>query len=112
MGEYFPHPAYKDQARAFYRALGSGKVSIGFNPMTMLKLLGDWKKRIKELDVKSHNLKGEGFVQGGWILFDPDGAPRAAFQENYKKPVPIEDILKEVKLMRSRAGGSPAEEKK
>jgi hypothetical protein len=44
---------------------------------------------------------GEGFLQGGWILFDKEGIPKAAFQENAKKRVPIEDILKEVQSMRS-----------
>ena len=44
---------------------------------------------------------GEGFLQGGWILFDNEGIPKAAFQENAKKRVPIDDILKEVQSMRS-----------
>jgi hypothetical protein len=43
---------------------------------------------------------GEGFLQGGWILFDREGIPRAAFRENAKQRVPIDDLLKEVQLMR------------
>jgi len=43
--------------------------------------------------------KGEGWLQGGWILFDPNGTPKAAFQENAKMRVPIDDILKEVQSM-------------
>lgn len=85
-------------------------------------------KRIKELGVKNYNTKGElminafrsissmpfshiilvlftysgeGFLQGGWILFDREGIPRAAFQENAKQRVPIDDILEEVKAMRN-----------
>jgi len=97
--EYFPHPTYKDQALKFYNALGSGKMSIGFNPLAMIKLIRDSMKKIKELDVKSYNTKGEGFLQGGWILCDPDGKPKAAFQENAKTRVPIDAILKEVQSM-------------
>jgi len=57
--EYFPHPTYKDQALTFYNALGSGKMSIGFNPLAMIKLIRDSMKRIKELGVKSYNTKGK-----------------------------------------------------
>ena len=56
--EYFPHPTYKDQALVFYNALGSGKLSIGFNPFAMIQLIRDSMKRIKELGVKSYNTKG------------------------------------------------------
>lgn len=106
--EYFPHPTYKDEARAFYRALGSGKLKT--NPRAMWKLIKESKRRIKDLDVKTHNVKGEGFLQGGWILFNPDGTPRAAFQENARERVPIDDILKEVESMRRDAGEDPAGE--
>lgn len=99
--EYFPYPTYKDQALTFYNALGSGKLSIGFNPIAMIKLIRDSMKRIKELGVKSHNTKGEGFLQGGWIIFDANGIPKAAFQENAKQRVQIDDILKQVKSMSS-----------
>lgn len=128
--EYFPHPTYRDQSLVFYNALGSGKLSIGFNPFAMIQLIRDSMKRIKELGVKNYNTKGmccghmsswarsccignilfvsaisaylgEGFLQGGWILFDREGNPKAAFQENAKKRVPIDDILKEVQSMRS-----------
>ena len=57
--EYFPHPTYKDQALTFYNALGSGKMTIGFNPLAMIKLIRDSMKRIKELGVKSYNTKGK-----------------------------------------------------
>jgi len=99
--EYFPYPTYKDQALTFYNSLGSGKLSLGFNPVAMIKFILDSLKRTKELDIKSYNTKGEGFLQGGWILFDRNGIPQAAFQENAKQRVPIDDILKEMKLMGS-----------
>jgi len=70
--EYFPHSTYKDQARTFYDALGSGKMSIGFNPLAMVQLIKDSMKRMKELDVKTYNTKGEHFLNyANAILFTP-----------------------------------------
>jgi len=110
--EYFPYPTYKDQALTFYNSLGSGNISIGFNPFAMIKFLRESLKRTKELGIKSYNQKGEGFLQGGWILFDPNGIPQAAFQENAKQRVPIDDILKEVKSMGSNQTQGIDNEKK
>lgn len=102
--DYFPYPTYKDQSRTFYTALGSGKLSLGLNPLNYIKLILDSTKRIKELGVTKYNSKGEGFIQGGWILFDKDGLPKAAFQENAKVRVPIDDILKEMQNMHDEMG--------
>ncbi len=57
--EYFPYETYKDQALTFYNALGSGKMSIPFNPLDMIKFIMDSLKRTKELGIKSYNTKGE-----------------------------------------------------
>lgn len=122
--EYFNHTTYKDQARVFYTALGSGKISVGFNPLGIIKMIQDSFKRIKELGVKSYNMKGqcrctrfvnssvvltsfvtklvvlgEGLLQGGWIIFDKEGVPKAAFQENAKERIPIDKIVEEVKKL-------------
>lgn len=97
--EYFPYTTYKDQERVFYNNLGSGTVSVGFNPMNMIKLIMNSKKLMKDFKVTSWNTKGEGLLQGGWIIFDRDGFPRAAFQEDAKKRVPIDKIVDEVKKM-------------
>ena len=56
--EYFPYPTYKDQALTFYNSLGSGELSLGFNPVAMIKFILDSLKRTKELDIKSYNTKG------------------------------------------------------
>lgn len=91
--EYFPHDTYKDGELKFYHALGSGKMNLGFNPMAIFQLI---QRSTKE----KGNVKGEGFLQGGWILFKPDGEPVAAFQENAKKRVPIDNIVAAIKKMR------------
>jgi len=97
--EYFPYVCYKDQDRVFYKNLGSGTMSLGFNPMNMIKLIMNSKKMMKDFNVSSWNTKGEGLLQGGWILFDTDGIPRAAFQEDAKKRIPIDKIIEEAKMM-------------
>ncbi|KAL3795509.1 hypothetical protein ACHAWO_007303 [Cyclotella atomus] len=97
--EYLPHPTYKDQERVFYTALGSGQISMGFNPIRIFKNIQDSLKRINDLGVKSYNIKGEGLLQGGWIIFDTNGMPCAAFQENAKERIPIESILAEAKKL-------------
>ena len=60
--EYFPYETYKDQALTFYNSLGSGKISIGYNPFAMIKFIMESIKRTKELGIKSYNTKGEDVV--------------------------------------------------
>ena len=96
--QYFNYDTYKDQALTFYTALGSGQISK--NPLEVFAMIRSAMKRSKEQPGVKGNLKGEGLLQGGWILFDKEGIPKAAFQENVKMRVPIDDILKEVKLLR------------
>lgn len=96
--QYFNYDTYKDQALTFYNALGSGQISK--NPFEVFAMIRSAMKRSKEQPGVKGNLKGEGLLQGGWIIFDKEGIPKAAFQENIKMRVPIDDILKEVKLLR------------
>jgi len=93
--DYFAHDTYKDKELNFYSALGSGKISLGLNPMT-------WFNFIMRGNKEKGNLKGEGLLQGGWILFDPKGEPITAFQENAKTRVPIDDIVEAVRGMREK----------
>ncbi|EJK74624.1 hypothetical protein THAOC_03686 [Thalassiosira oceanica] len=87
------NPGPLDGELKFYHSLGSGKMNLGFNPMAIARLI---MRSTKE----KGNVKGEGFLQGGWILFKPDGEPVAAFQENAKTRVPIDEIVAAIKKMR------------
>jgi len=110
--EYFPHPTYKDKDLAFYKALGAGKLSLGYNPLAMLQFIRQSLKRIKDLGIESYNTKGEGFLQGGWILCDREGIPRAAFRENAKQRLPVDDIVAAARAMaQARAGDGGSVEK-
>jgi len=39
------------------------------------------------------NLKGEGLVQGGIVIFGKDGKPKFAYEEETGSPLPIADII-------------------
>ena len=47
------------------------------------------------------NLKGEGMVQGGIIIFDKDGKAQYAYKEETGSPLPIDDILVAVGAVKS-----------
>mmetsp|Transcript_24134 Transcript_24134/g.34516 ORF Transcript_24134/g.34516 Transcript_24134/m.34516 type:complete len:80 (+) Transcript_24134:222-461(+) len=68
---------------------------LGFDPTNIFKLIMNSKQMMQDLKVSSWNTKGEGLLQGGWILFDTDGTPVAAFQEDAKKRIPIDKIIEE-----------------
>jgi hypothetical protein len=44
-------------------------------------------------------------VQGGWIIFDNKGVPKAAFQENAKQRIPVDAILAEMNKMQDEDEG-------
>lgn len=45
------------------------------------------------------NLKGEGMVQGGIIIFGKDGKARFAYEEETGKDLPVNDILAAVRAV-------------
>jgi hypothetical protein len=56
----------------------------------------------KRLKVKkiSGNLKGEGLIQGGIIIFDKHGKARYAYIEQTGSEIPIDDIIRAVRMVR------------
>jgi hypothetical protein len=57
------------------------------------------------------NMKGEGLVQGGIILFDKAGVARYAYREETGSEIPIRDILLAIRAVRDEddAGGQQKE---
>jgi hypothetical protein len=56
-------------------------------------------KRLKMKKIAG-NLKGEGLIQGGIIIFDKTGKARYAYREETGSEVPIDDIISAVKIVR------------
>jgi hypothetical protein len=102
---YFPHPLYCDKSRSLYRALGDRHVGLGnllFNPLSLFGIVCDTWNRITAKQIQG-NARGEGMVQGGVILFDPDGVPFAAIEEQTGVDLPVKDLVAAVQALRSRS---------
>ena len=99
--EYFPYPLYRDEETTFYTALGARKMKVtSFNPFKIFRALREVGKRLKKKQI-SGNMKGEGLVQGGIIIFDKAGRARYAYREETGFEVPIEDIIAAVKMVKA-----------
>lgn len=127
---FFPHPLYRDEQYvifmifgfvahghrsrifnnvfsiallfrvSFYSALGSRKLSLStWNPFKLWRGMREVYKRLKVKKI-SGNLKGEGLIQGGIIIFDKLGKARYAYREETGSEIPIDDIIRAVKLVR------------
>ena len=95
--------SFKPRRTTFYAALGSRKLALkSWNPIKILKGLRKVNRRLKKKNI-SGNLKGEGLIQGGIILFDKNGKARYAYREETGSEVPIQDVIAAVKMIKSDA---------
>lgn len=86
----------------FYQALGSRKLTVStWNPFKIFRGIRNIYKRLGSKNI-SGNLKGEGLVQGGIVIFDKLGA-RYAYREETGMEVPTDDIIAVVRHIRSEA---------
>jgi AhpC/TSA antioxidant enzyme len=104
--EVFPEKLYKDTDLVFYKALGERRLSI----VTMLSSFlysflfkrSEWKafgKRLEDKKLKG-NLKGEGLLQGGVIVFDKSGIPLYAYIEDLGTDLPVSELVAAVNAVR------------
>lgn len=100
---YFPHSLYYDQYRTFYQALGNRTISIPWkNPIKLVRGIFQIRrlgKRLKSKGIEG-NFIGEGLFQGGMIIFNKDGMPVYAYEEQTGLELPIDDIVEAVKAVR------------
>ena len=95
--DFWPEHLYLDEDKAFFKAVGGGKLKKGslsaiLNPFSRIwKHAGDAKKA----GVKEHNLNGEGLITGGMFVMKPGSqGVQYQFQErNLGDHAPIEDVL-------------------
>lgn len=100
--KFFRFPLYRDQSFAFYHALGDRKVGLGvlFNPLSLIYALCDAYQRITSKNI-SGNMKGEGLIQGGLIVFSSDGVAKLMYQEQTGLDLPVTDICGALEHIRS-----------
>lgn len=99
--DFFPYPLYRDEETNFYNALGARKMKAStWNPIKIFRGIRNMMKRLKSKNI-SGNLKGEGLVQGGIIIFDKNGKARYAYREETGFEVPVEDIIAAVKMVKT-----------
>ena len=101
---YFPYPTFCDKSYSFYQALGDRKVSISAFVLKHLsfylfKFIRETYQRITCKDIHE-DFKGEAIVQGGVIIFDKEGKPTYAYEEEAGHHLPVKDILAAVNAVR------------
>jgi hypothetical protein len=98
---YFPFPLYRDQDFAFYHALGDRQLPTGFilNPLHTINVALHAWRRLAEKHVVG-NLKGEGIVQGGIVIFDKRGNPISMYQEETGVDLPVVDLVNALEYVR------------
>ena len=99
-------PLYVDKSYAFYHALGDRKLGLStlFNPLSIFGIICDTFQRIRNKSIDG-NLKGEGFVQGGIIIFGPDGKPVCMYQEQTGVDLQVTDLVVALDFVRNRMSG-------
>lgn len=101
--KYFQsYPIYLDKSYAFYQALGDRKVGLSqviFNPFALFGVLCDAYHRITSKSVGG-NVRGEGIVQGGIIMFGVDGKPVCMYEEETGTDLRVADIATALEAVR------------
>jgi AhpC/TSA antioxidant enzyme len=104
--QVFPHLLYRDVNMTFYEAFGNKKLSIWSLLYFLIFRRAEYKQMVARFEEKglSGNLKGEGLVLGGVVVFDAKGQPRYAYkEEDSKQVIPIDDVVSALNALRKEA---------
>ena len=97
--DYYTVPLYRDVDRALYAAFGSRKIALTtWNPVQLWRGYRELGRRVAEKKI-SGNLKGEGLIQGGILIFDATGTLRYAYEEEIGTPLDLDDIRAAVRAV-------------
>lgn len=100
--KYFPHPLYRDEDKALYEALGNRKSKLTtWNPLRIWRGMKEMGARLKIKGIEG-NMKGEGLVQGGVVIFGKDGEAKYSFKEETGSELPEADILAAIDAVRNQ----------
>lgn len=99
---YFRYPLYKDDDLVTYNDFfGKRKIKLTtYNPFKLYKGYKEMNKRLADKKIEK-NMKGEGMVQGGLIIFDKAGKARYAYEEEIGSELVMEDIITALKELQS-----------
>jgi len=98
--DYFSFPLYRDVNFAVYQALGNRRLKLNtWNPIRLFRGYREMTKRLKQKKI-SGNLKGEGIVQGGVLVFDKQGVLRYAYEEETGSELCMEDVQDAIDAVR------------
>ena len=99
--EYFPFPLYRDLNLTLYNDFfNKKKFRPSFNPLKLYKQIKASNQRHAEKGIQG-NLKGEGMVTGGVIIFDKKGEAKYVYEEVPLELISSEDIVAAVKAVRN-----------
>lgn len=100
--DYFSFPLYRDVNLSVYQALGNRRLKLNtWNPIRMVRGYREMTARLK-LKKISGNLKGEGMVQGGVLVFDKQGELQYAYNEETGSEVNMEDLQNAIDAVRQK----------
>mmetsp|Transcript_10316 Transcript_10316/g.28366 ORF Transcript_10316/g.28366 Transcript_10316/m.28366 type:complete len:134 (+) Transcript_10316:3718-4119(+) len=101
--QYFSYPLYRDVDNEVYKALGSRSIfssSTTYNPFKLYRAFNNLKLRLKEKNVEG-NMKGEGLVAGGLILYDKAGKPVFVYEEETGSPIEMDQVKEALEAVKS-----------
>jgi AhpC/TSA antioxidant enzyme len=98
---YFPFPLYRDVNLSLYSALGSRKITLRtWNPFRLYRGYREMKRRLASNEnTLTGNLKGEGMVQGGILVFDGTGELRYSYDEEIGEALDMDDIRAAIRMV-------------
>jgi len=107
--KYFNHPLYLDPSNQFYKALGSRSILTvrTWNPLRWYRAFKSMNERIARKNLTG-NYVGEGLIQGGVIIFDRSGTPRAVYQELTGQELPMDDIIAALTVLQAEVAAEEA----
>ncbi len=99
---YGKYPLYCDKSYSLYQALGDRKAVELPSLFTLLTSFLDAWRRVTSKGI-GWNVKGEGIVKGGLIIFDTKGNPKYAYKEETGLDLPVQDIVQALEAVRAEA---------
>ena len=98
--DYFTFPLYKDADLQSYQALGNTWIRLlpSWNPIQIYQNFRAMKERTDAANVTG-NLKGEGLVQGGILLYNAQGELQYAYKEDTGQALHMDDIQAAMKAI-------------